>query len=152
MADPVKAFIDGVRSVEPISRSSNRSLVIRQKITEAESSLLRDPATRHMIASFLQQAKRRAFEEIARHKRNNALTRTGEFFQDVHDELSTRTRLTIKEENDDTLRVEVDIGSPDEPLPHMVKSGFYSVVAAQQWIDSDLGNTLIKAIIEKYKK
>ena len=36
--------------------------------------------------------------------------------------------------------------------PYVVKSNFYSVEAARQWINSEPGNTLIRAVIEKYEK
>jgi hypothetical protein len=78
-------------------------------------------------------------------------TRTAEFFQEVFEELSVRIRLTIREMPDDTFQVEVDVGAPGG-TPHIVKTGFYSVEAARQWIDSDAGNTLIKAVIEKYER
>ena len=79
-------------------------------------------------------------------------TRTAEFFQDVLEELSLLARLAIMGEHDyDTFRVEVQVGEAGTP-PHVVKSKFYSVEAARQWINSEQGNTLIRAVIEKYEK
>jgi hypothetical protein len=152
MADPVEAFIDRVRSVEPLPRGSNRRLAIRQKIAESENALRVEGATLP-LPSFRQQARDRASKEISRHTRNKVPTRTAEFFQEVFEELSVLSLLTIKaHEDDDTFRVEVEIGGAHGPRPHVAKSGFYSVAAARQWIDSDQGNTLLKAIIEKYAK
>jgi hypothetical protein len=153
MADPVEAFIDRVRSVEPLPRGSNRRLAIRQKIAESENALRIDPDAMLSLPAFRQRAKDRAFKEIARHVRNKVPTRTADFFQEVFEELSVLTLLTIKaQEDDDTFRVEVEIGSAAGSRPHVAKSGFYSLEAARQWIDSDPGNTLLKAIIEKYAK
>jgi hypothetical protein len=152
MADLVEAFISGIRSVEPLSHGSDRRLAIRQKITESENLLRRSGGAAPALAEFLQQARRRASEEVSRHKRNNVPTRTAEFFQEVFEELSVRARLTVKEMPDDTFQIEVNVSASGWALPHVVKSDFYSVVAAQQWIDSDQGNTLVRAIIGKYEK
>ena len=151
MADPVEAFIDRVRSVEPLPRGSNRRLAIRQKIAESESALRMDRDAALALPAFRQRARDRAFKEISRHTRNKVPTRTAEFFKEVFEELSVLALLTIKaQEDDDTFRVEVETGGADAPRPRVAKSGFYSLEAARQWIDSDQGNTLIKAIIEKY--
>jgi hypothetical protein len=153
MADPVEAFIDRVRSVEPLPRGSNRRLAIRQKIAESENALRMDVDATLPLPSFRQRARDRASKEISRHTRNKVPTRTAEFFQEVFEELSVLTLLTVKaHENDDTFRVEVEIGGAHGPRAHVAKSGFYSAAAARLWIDSDQGNTLLKAIIEKYAK
>lgn len=152
MADAVQAFIAGVRSVEPFPPGPDRSIKIRQKITEAENGVRRDPGATLGVAAFLQQARHRAADEMARHKRGTALTRSGGFFQDVFEELSLRLRLAIVAQDDDTYRVEVTVNAADWTVPQVVKSDFYSLVAAQQWIDSDLGNTLINAVVQKFEK
>ena len=149
MADPVEAFIEGVRSVEPFSTGSSRRVAIRQKITEFENALRREQAGARATATFLHRARQRASREVSRHKRNDVLTRTAEFFQEVFEELSVRMRLAIKERDDDTFRIEVEIG-PAGAAPHVVRSGFYSLEDARLWIDSEQGDTLIKAVIEKF--
>ena len=57
MADPVEAFIDRVRSVEPLPRGSNRRLAIRQKIAESESALRMDRDAALALPAFRQRAK-----------------------------------------------------------------------------------------------
>jgi hypothetical protein len=126
-------------------------VAIRQKITESENDVCLDEGAR-AIPAFQQRARDRAFREISRHTRNNAPTRTAEFFQEVFEELSLLTRIAIREEGgQDTYRVDVQVGAAGTP-PQAVKAGFYSVEAARQWINSEPGNTLIRAVIEKYEK
>jgi hypothetical protein len=152
MADYVEDFIDRVRSVGPLSPSNKRRLAVRQKITEFEHTIRseRDPA--RAIPAFLQRAMTRASKEISQHSRNNIPKRTAAFFQEVFDELSIRTRLIIQELKDDTFQVEVKIDASDGALTYVIKSNLYSLVAAHEWIDSEQGNMLIKAVIAKYEK
>lgn len=152
MTDLVEAFIDGVRSVEPLPAGRDRRVAIRQKITEREVFLRKGRDGARAVPKFLQQAQVRARAEITRHRRNNLSTRTAEFFQEVLEELSLRVRLTIRELKDDTFRVEVKIGAADDAPHHVVKFEFYSIKAAQEWVDSEQGVTLINAVIKKYEK
>jgi len=152
MSDLVEAFFDSVRSVEPLPAGRDRRLAIRRKITEGENTLRKSRDAARAVPKFLQQAQTRARAEIARHRRNNLSTRTAEFFQEVFEELSLRVRLTIREMKDDTFRVEVKGAAAEDAPLHIVKSEFYSLKAAQEWVDSDQGVTLINAVIEKYEK
>jgi len=123
---------------------------MRQKIVEFENDVRLDEGV-GAIPSFQQRARDRAFAEIARHTRNNAPTRTAEFFQEVFEELALLTRTAIREEEGkDTFRVEVQVG--EGARPHVAKSKLYSVEAAREWINSEPGNSLIRAIIENYEK
>jgi hypothetical protein len=152
MPDPVEAFINRVRSVAPLPRDTNRRVAIRQKIAEAENDSRIEQGNALAIPALLQRARDRVSNEISRHTHNKVPTRTAEFFQDVLEELSLLARLAIMgEHDDDTFRVEVQVGEAGTP-PHVVKSKFYSVEAARQWINSEQGNTLIRAVIEKYEK
>src|SRR5450432_2354017 len=98
MSEPVEAFIDRIRSVQPLAGGNSRRLAIRQKITETENMLRRDASM--AIPLFLQRARDRAFKEVARHSPKKVTTRTAEFFQEVFEELSLLTRLTIREHKD----------------------------------------------------
>jgi hypothetical protein len=69
----------------------------------------------------------------------------------VFEELALLTRTAIREEEGkDTFRIEVQVG--EGARPHVAKSKLYSVEAAREWINSEPGNSLIRAIIEKYEK
>jgi hypothetical protein len=145
-----EAFIERVRSLAPLARGSERRVAIRQKITESENIVRRDHGA-PALGAFLQQARQQAAAEVTRNTRNNVATRTAEFFQEVSEELALRMRLTIRERDDDTFQVEINAQAAGG-IPQVVKSGFYSLAAAREWIDSDPGNTLIKVVIEKYDK
>jgi hypothetical protein len=145
-----EAFIERVRSLAPLARGSERRVAIRQKITESENVVRRDHGAA-ALGAFLQQARQQATAEVTRNTRNNVSTRNADFFQEVSEELALRMRLTVRERDDDTFQVEVNAQTTGG-LPHVVKSGFYSLAAAREWIDSDAGNTLIKAVMEKYDK
>src|SRR5262249_52705768 len=95
MRDLVEAFIGGVTPAEQ-AMYSNRRLAIRLVITEYENMIRAgSPGADDAIQSFVQQAKDRAFEEISRHSPNGIPTPRAEFYQDMFDELSTRSRLSI---------------------------------------------------------
>jgi hypothetical protein len=151
MTDPVEAFVERVRAIQPLPHGSDRRVAIRQKITEFENSLRLDAP--HAIPTFLQRARERVLREISRHQGNKAPTRAVDFFQEVHEELSLLSRVAIKQQDDDdSCWVEVQVHGSDGDISHVVKSNFYSSETARQWIDSDQGNTIIKAFIDKYEK
>jgi hypothetical protein len=152
MAALVEAFIDSVLSVEHFAPGSDRRFAIRNKITEYENILRGDQEAAEVIDLFLQLAKDSAFEQSFCHMVDFRPTPTSEFFQEVLDELSLRTRLTIRELTNCGFQVRIKViassGAPSEEL----QFEFDSIDAAQKWIDSDEGNTLIKALVEKYEK
>jgi len=154
MAALVEAFIDSVLSVEHFAPGSDRRFAIRNKITEYESILPRDRDQEavEVIGLFLQLAKDSAFEQSFRHMVDFRPTPTSEFFQEVLDELSLRIRLTIRELKNGSFQVRIKViassGAPSEEI----QFEFDSIDAAQKWIDSDEGNTLIKALVEKYER
>ena len=152
MAALVAAFIDGVLSVEHFSGGGNRRLAIRHKITESENILRRDREAAEAIHWFLELAKDRVFEQMFRHTLIDIATPTAEFFHEVFDELSVRIRLNIRELRDDTVQVMVHVIASGGARSESVKTEFRSIEDAQQWIDSDEGNALIHAVIEKYEK
>src|SRR5262245_43448839 len=105
MRDLVEAFISGVTPAE-LTALSNRRLAIRLVITEYENMIRADGSgADDAIQSFVQLAKDRAFEEISRHSPNGISTPTAEFYQNVFEELSTRSRLSIKELKNGTFQV-----------------------------------------------
>ena len=149
MRDLVEAFIGGVTPAEH-AMHSNRRFAIRQVITEYENMIRADGlGADDAIQPFVRQAKDRAFEEISRHSPDGVPTPEAEFYQDVFDELSTRSRVSIGEGKDGTFNVRVSVSSP---LPHVVKDGFLSINVAQEWINSDLGNAIIRNVIAAHPK
>jgi hypothetical protein len=151
MAALVEAFIDGVQSVEHFSDGSIRRLAIRNKITEYENVIRKDGESTEVIELFLQLAKDRAFEQIFRHIVEYRPTPTSEFFREVLDELSVRIRLNIRELKDGSFQVRVNVVASGGSRSEEVNSEFQSTEAAQQRIDSDEGNTLIRSVIKKYE-
>ena len=149
MRDLVEAFIGGVTPAEQ-AMYSNRRLAIRLVITEYENMIRAgSPGADDAIQSFVQQAKDRAFEEISRHSPNGIPTPRAEFYQDMFDELSTRSRLSIGKVKDGTFNLHVSVSSP---LPHVVKDGFLSINVAQEWINSDVGDAVIRRVIAAHPK
>jgi len=148
MNDLVEAFISGITPTEQ-AKLSNRRLGIRLVITEYENMVRASGGADEAIQSFVQQAKDRAFQEISRHSRNGIPTSTAEFYQDVFEELSTRSRLSIKELKNGTFQVLVSVSSP---LPHVVKDGFSSIAVAQEWINSGVADAIIRQVIAAYPK
>jgi hypothetical protein len=144
MANLVEAFINDVRAAESTTHS-NRTLVIRHKMTENENFVRGNGGDTEAINSFFQQAKDRAFQEISRHSPNGIPTPTAEFFQQVVDALSTRLRTFIDQAKNG-YRVKVSIPGG---LPHIAKGVLPSQKAAQDWRDSDLGDTYIRKIVAR---
>jgi hypothetical protein len=145
IANLVDAFIQDVfHTAEPVARTA-RPLAIRQKITEYAKFLEGDGANAEQVFSALQQMRDRTFREIIRYSPNSVATPSAEFFQQVFDLLSRRIRTSI-DQGKDGFRVIVSI--PDA-LPHIAKAEFETQEAAEQWRDSDLGDSAIKAIIER---
>jgi hypothetical protein len=154
MAALVEAFIDSVRSVEHFAPGSDRCFAIRNKITEYESILRGDGDQEavEVIGLFLQLAKDSAFEQSFRHMVDFRPTPTSEFFQEVLEELSLRIRLTIRESKNGSFQVRIKVIASNGAPSEEIQFEFDSIDAAQKWIDSDEGNTLIKALVEKYEK
>jgi hypothetical protein len=148
MANLVDDFIVGVMPAEHLALS-NRRLAIRKVITEYEDILRANGAGVEESRSVVQQLRDRAAQEISRHSPNRIPTTTADFFGEVRDELSRRARVSIQPLKDGTFKVDVSIPSP---LPHVAKDDFPSIEAAQAWIDSDLGNAIIRDIVDKHWK
>jgi hypothetical protein len=142
----VDSLITDMLSLEHLSRS-NRRLAIRNKLTEFEEILEHNSAGPEQIRSVLQDAKDRAFQEIARHSSRNVLTATAELYDEVFEQLRLRIATSIKELKDGTFQIIVSL--PGEALPHVARDGFPSQTAAVDWRDSDLGATYVKSILDK---
>jgi hypothetical protein len=154
MAALVEAFIDSVLSVEHFAPGSDRRFAIRNKITEYENILRRDrdQEAAEVIDLFLQLAKDSAFEQSFCHMVDFRPTPTSEFFQEVLDELSLRIRLTIRELTNGGFQVRIKVIASSAAPSEELQFEFNSIDAAQKWFDSDEGNTLIRALVEKYEK
>ena len=156
MAALVEAFIDSVLSVEHFAPGSDRRFAIRNKITEYENILRidRDQEAAEVIDLFLQLAKDSdsAFEQSFCHMVDFRPTPTSEFFQEVLDELSLRIRLTIRELTNGGFQVRIKVIASSAAASEELQFEFNSIDAAQKWIDSDEGNTFIRALVDKYEK
>jgi hypothetical protein len=146
MHDLVEAFLIAVAPAEFASRGE-RPFAIRQILTQYENVLRAAGADADWIRSFVQQAKDRVFHRM--HSSVGLPTATRELYQDIFDELSTRSRVSIQKSEEQTFRVHVCV--PHIP-PHAIENGFSSILDAQKWIDSDVGDTIIRAIITEHEK
>ncbi len=146
MANFVETFIEGMRPIAEGNRS-NRRLEVRKRITQYENILRSNLADVETIRSFLQQAKDAAFGEITRQSPDTIPTPTADFFQEVVDALTTRIQTSIEELKDGTFQVNILVPG----LPHVVKDDFASLRAAQDWVDGDIGNQIIKDAISRFR-
>jgi putative heme iron utilization protein len=145
IANLVDAFIQDVfHTAEPVAPTA-RPLAIRHKITEYAKFLGGNGANPEQVFSTLQQMRDRAFREIMQHSPNRVATASAEFFQEVFDLLARRLPTSI-DQGQDGFRVIVSI--PDA-LPHIAKAQFGTQEAAEEWRDSDLGDSAIKAILDR---
>jgi putative heme iron utilization protein len=145
IANLVDAFIQDVfQTAEPVAPTA-RPLAIRHKITEYAKFLGGNGANPEQVFSTLQQMRDRAFREIMQHSPNRVATASAEFFQEVFDLLARRLPTSI-DQGQDGFRVIVSI--PDA-LPHIAKAQFGTQEAAEEWRDSDLGDSAIKAILDR---
>jgi hypothetical protein len=143
MANVIETFIEGMRPLEQLGHS-NRRFQIRKRITQYQTILRSTLADAEKTRSFLQQAKDAAVAEITR---NSPDTPTAEFFQEIVDALTMRIQTSIYEFKDGTFQVNVLLPG----LPHVVKDDFASLKAAQDWVDSDIGNQIIKDAISRFR-
>jgi hypothetical protein len=146
MSNVVQTFIESMRRIEE-SIGSNRRLQIRKTITQYENILRSNLADAEAIRSFLRQAKDVALAEITHRSTQSIPTPTADFFDEVADSLATRILTSIEELNDGTFQVNVSVPG----LPQVVKNDFSSLKIAQDWIDSDTGNQIIKDVISKFR-
>jgi hypothetical protein len=145
IANLVDMFIQDVfDTAEPIARTS-RPQAIREKITEYAKLLEGNGADAGQVFSALHQMRDRAFREIVRHSPNRIATPSAEFFQQLFDLLSRRMRTSI-DQAQDRYRVIVTIR---HGLPHIANAECETQEAAEQWRDSDIGDSAIKAIIDR---
>jgi hypothetical protein len=145
IANLVDAFVQDVfHTAEPVGRTA-RPLAIRRKITEYAKFLEDNGANAEQVFSALQRMKDRAYGEIIRHSPNRIATPSAEFFQEVFDHVSRRLRTSI-DQGKAGYRVIVSI---PHALPHIAKAEFETQESAEQWRDSDIGDSAIKAIIDR---
>jgi hypothetical protein len=145
IANLVDAFIQDVfDTAEPVGRIA-RPLAIRRKITEYDKFLENNGANAEQIVSALQRMRDRAYAEMIQHSPNRIATPSAEFFQEVFDLVSRRLRTSI-DQGKAGYRVIVSI---PHGLPHVAKAEFETQEAAEQWRDSDIGDSAIKAIIDR---
>jgi putative heme iron utilization protein len=145
IANLIDEFIEDVfLTAEPVAPTA-RPLAIRHKITEYAKFLEGNGANPEQVFSTLQQMRDRAFREIIRHSPKRVATASAELFQEVFHLLCRRLPTSI-DQAQDGFRVIVSI--PDA-LPHVAKAQFETEEAAEQWRDSDLGDSAIKALLDR---